>query len=185
MLPISLNPSEIKFTFTTSPGPGGQNVNKVATAVQLRFNVLHSPSLPEAVLNGSAEQSRAVGEVSTIEDYKLRLLEQDIQDNAANATRFLVLGRQCSPPTGDDRTSLMISVADKAGALHQAIDAFRRFKINLTKIESRPSKRKAWEYFFFIDCAGHYQDAKVAKAIKLLGAHCNFVKILGSYPNVD
>ncbi len=127
----------------------------------------------------------AIGGALAAEKYKLNLLAEGIQDNAANATRFLVLGRQCSPPTGDDRTSLMISVADKAGALHEAIAAFRKQKINMTKIESRPSKRKAWEYFFFIDCAGHYQDAKVAKAIKLLGAHCNFVKILGSYPNVD
>jgi chorismate mutase/prephenate dehydratase len=119
------------------------------------------------------------------EKYKLSILERDIQDNATNSTRFLVLGRQCSPPTGDDRTSLMVSVADKSGALHQAIAAFRKFKINMTKIESRPSKRKAWEYFFFIDCDGHFQDAKVAKAIKLLGTHCNFVKILGSYPNTD
>ena len=119
------------------------------------------------------------------EKYKLPILERDIQDNAANATRFLVLGRQCSPPTGDDRTSLMISVSDKVGALHEAIAAFRRFKINMTKIESRPSKRKAWEYFFFIDCDGHAQDKKVASAIKILGKHCNFVKILGSYPNTD
>ena len=96
------------------------------------------------------------------EKYGLQILEQDIQDNAANATRFLVLGRQCSPPTGDDRTSLMVSVSDKVGALHEAIAAFRRFKINMTKIESRPSKRKAWEYFFFIDCDGHAQDKKVA-----------------------
>ena len=127
----------------------------------------------------------AIGGTLVAEKYKLNVLEQDIQDNAANATRFLVLGRQCSPPTGDDRTSLMISVADKSGALHSAIAAFRRFKINLTKIESRPSKRKAWEYFFFIDCQGHAEDKKVAKAIKLLADHCNFVKILGSYPNVD
>src|ERR1017187_3468023 len=113
------------------------------------------------------------------------LAAQDIQDTSVNVTRCIVLGRQCSPPTGADRTSLMISVADRAGALHQAIAVFRKFKINLTKIESRPSKRRAWEYFFFIDCAGHFQDAKVAKAIHHLGRHCNFVKILGSYPNVD
>ena len=119
------------------------------------------------------------------EKYKLPILEKDIQDNAANATRFLVLGRQCSPPTGNDRTSLMISVADKSGALHEAIAAFRKFKINMTKIESRPSKRKAWADFFFIDCDGHAQDKKVAGAIGILGKHCNFVKILGSYPNTD
>jgi chorismate mutase/prephenate dehydratase len=139
----------------------------------------------------SPEQSKkpvATGAITSLlaaEKYKLRILEQDIQDNAANATRFLVLGRQCSPPTGDDRTSLMVSVSDKVGALHEAIAAFRKFKINLTKIESRPSKRKAWEYFFFIDCDGHAQDKKVAKAIQQLGTHCNFVKTLGSYPNVD
>jgi len=95
------------------------------------------------------------------------------------------LGRQCGPPTGHDRTSLMISVTDKVGALHEALAAFRRAKINLTKIESRPSKRKAWEYFFFIDCDGHAQDKKVARAIQNLGEHCNFVKILGSYPNAE
>jgi chorismate mutase / prephenate dehydratase len=133
----------------------------------------------------STEQVAAITGLLAAEKYGLRILEQDIQDNAANATRFLVLGRQCSPPTGDDRTSLMVSVSDKVGALHEAIAAFRKFKINMTKIESRPSKRKAWEYFFFIDCDGHAQDKKVAGAIKILGKHCNFVKILGSYPNTD
>jgi chorismate mutase / prephenate dehydratase len=144
-----------------------------------------SSNARSAELAAQEKNSAALGGILAAEKYGLRILEQDIQDNAANATRFLVLGRQCSPPTGDDRTSLMVSVADKSGALHQAIAAFRRFKINMTKIESRPSKRKAWEYFFFIDCAGHYQDAKLTKAIKQLGEHCNFVKILGSYPNVD
>ncbi len=144
-----------------------------------------SSNARSAELASKEKFSASLGGVLAAEKYGLRILEQDIQDNAANATRFLVLGRQCSPPTGDDRTSLMVSVADKSGALHSAIAAFRKFKINMTKIESRPSKRKAWEYFFFIDCAGHYQDAKVAKAIAVLGEHCNFVKILGSYPNVD
>ena len=127
----------------------------------------------------------AIASELAAEKYHLPVLERDIQDNAANATRFLVLGRQCSPPTGHDRTSLMISVTDKVGALHEALASFRRAKINLTKIESRPSKRKAWEYFFFIDCDGHAEDKKVAKAIKNLGEHCNFVKILGSYPNAE
>jgi chorismate mutase/prephenate dehydratase len=144
-----------------------------------------SSNARSAELAAKEKGAAAIGGLLAAEKYRLQVLEQDIQDNAANATRFLVLGRQCSPPTGDDRTSLMLSVADKAGALHQAIAAFRRFKINLTKIESRPSKRKAWEYFFFIDCQGHAQDKKVSKAIELLGTHCNFVKILGSYPNVD
>lgn len=144
-----------------------------------------SSNARSAELAAKDKSAAAVTGFLAAEKYGLVILEQDIQDNAANATRFLVLGRQCSPPTGKDRTSLMVSVSDKVGALHEAIAAFRRYKINMTKIESRPSKRKAWEYFFFIDCDGHAQDKKVAKAIQLLGGHCNFVKILGSYPNAE
>jgi chorismate mutase/prephenate dehydratase len=144
-----------------------------------------SSNARSAELAAREKSTAAIAGVLAAEKYGLRVLETDIQDNADNATRFLVLGRQCSPPTGDDRTSLMLSVADKAGALHEAIAAFRRYKINMTKIESRPSKRKAWEYFFFIDCEGHAQDRKVARAIQLLGQHCNFVKVLGSYPNME
>src|SRR5881398_1411013 len=109
----------------------------------------------------------------------------EIIETSSNATRFLVLGRQCSPATGHDRTSLMISLVDKVGALHRALAAFRRYRINMTKIESRPSKRKAWEYFFFIDCDGHVSDHKVAKAISELEQQCSFVKVLGSYPNAE
>ena len=144
-----------------------------------------SSNARSAELAAKGKFAGALGGVLAAEKYGLKVLAQDIQDNSVNVTRFIVLGRQCSPPTGDDRTSLMLSVADKAGALYEAIAAFRKFKINMTKIESRPSKRKAWEYFFFIDCAGHCQDVKVAKAIEHLGQHCNFVKILGSYPNVE
>lgn len=144
-----------------------------------------SSNARSAELASRDREAAAVTGYLAAEKYGLQILEQDIQDNAANATRFLVLGRQCSPPTAQDRTSLMISVTDKVGALHEALASFRRAKINLTKIESRPSKRKAWEYFFFIDCDGHAQDKKVARAIHNLGEHCNFVKILGSYPNAE
>jgi chorismate mutase/prephenate dehydratase len=142
-----------------------------------------SSNARSAELAAKERFAAAIAGALAAEKYNVPILEQDIQDSAANATRFLVLGRQCSPPTGNDRTSLMVSITDKVGALHSAIAAFRRYRINMTKIESRPSKRKAWEYFFFIDCDGHMEDRRVAKAIKLLGEHCNFVKILGSYPN--
>ena len=144
-----------------------------------------SSNARSAELAAKEKSSAAIAGILAAEKYNLRVLEWDIQDNAANATRFLVLGRQCSPPTGQDRTSLMISITDKVGALHNALTAFRRYRINMTKIESRPSKRKAWEYFFFIDCDGHVEDRKVANAIHLLGEHCNFVKVLGSYPNAE
>ena len=144
-----------------------------------------SSNARSAELAAREKHSAAIGGMLAAEKYGLPVLAEDIQDNAASATRFLVLGRQCSPPTGNDRTSLMLSVADQAGALHGAIAAFRRHRISLAKIESRPSQRKAREYFLFIDCEGHAQDGKVARAIRLLSGHCNFVKVLGSYPNMD
>ena len=127
--------------------------------------------------------SAAIAGVLCSEKYKLPVVEHDIQDNAANATRFLVLGRECSPPTGNDRTSIMFIIADKVGALHDSLAPLRLHKINMTKIESRPSKRRAWHYFFFVDIYGHQQDNTVEKAIKLLEQQCAFVKILGSFPN--
>ena len=144
-----------------------------------------SSNARSAELAAGERNAAALAGQLAAEKYQLPVLEPDIQDNAANATRFLVLGRQCSPATGHDRTSIMISLADQVGALHRALAPFRRFRINMTKIESRPSKRKAWEYFFFIDCDGHQNDRKLARAITLLGEHCSYVKVLGSYPNSE
>lgn len=129
--------------------------------------------------------SGAIASALAAERYELNLWEADIQDSSANATRFLVLGRQCSPSTGHDRTSIMFSIADEVGALHRALAPLRRYRLNMTKIESRPSRRKAWEYFFFVDVDGHRNDSKVGKAIDQLTHHCSFVKVLGSYPNTE
>ena len=79
----------------------------------------------------------------------------------------------------------MFSIIDEVGALYRALAPFRRYRINMTKIESRPSKRKAWEYFFFVDCDGHMSEGKLKKAIMLLHEHCSYVKVLGSYPNSE
>jgi chorismate mutase/prephenate dehydratase len=144
-----------------------------------------SSNARSAELAARERGSAAIAGMMASEKYGLPVLEQDIQDNPANATRFFVLGRQCSPPTGHDRTSLMVIIPDKVGALHHALATFRRRRINLTKIESRPSKRKAWEYVFFIDCDGHAQDRKVAKVIEALAEECPFLKVLGSYPNAE
>lgn len=127
----------------------------------------------------------AIAGLLAAETYGLPVLEHNVQDNAENATRFLVLGRQSPPRSGRDRTSAMFCIADRVGALHGAIAPFRKYRINMTKIESRPSKRKAWEYYFFVDCDGHIQDPKVAKALDDLSQHCVFVKVLGSYPNTE
>jgi chorismate mutase/prephenate dehydratase len=135
----------------------------------------------------AAKQPRSAAIASALAAQRcgLRILEAGIQDNSENATRFLVLGRQGSPPTHQDRTSIVFSIAHEVGALHRALAPFRRFRINMTKIESRPSKRKAWEYFFFVDCDGHVENPRVARALHHLSEHCNFVRVLGSYPNSD
>ena len=138
-----------------------------------------------AELAGENANAVAIASALAAERCKLRILQADIQDNSENVTRFLVLGRQIGPPTGQDRTSLMLSIAHEVGALHRALAAFRRFRLNMTKIESRPSKRKAWEYYFFVDCDGHMDDKRVAKAIDVLNEHCNLVKVLGSYPKSE
>ena len=131
------------------------------------------------------KNTAAIAGLLAAQKYDLPVLESGVQDNSTNVTRFFVLGRQCSPATGRDRTSLMFSIRDEVGALHRALAPFRRYKLNMTKIESRPSKRKAWEYFFFVDCDGHATDKKVARAISELEKHCAFVKVLGSYPNAE
>ena len=141
-----------------------------------------SSNARSAELAAREKGTAAIAGVLAAEKYGVRVLEHDIQDNAANATRFLVLGRQCSPSTGKDRTSIMFSLPDRAGSLHRALGPFHRKRINMTRIESRPSKRKAWEYFFFVDCEGHVTDRKVAGALQLLGDFCSYVKVLGSYP---
>jgi chorismate mutase / prephenate dehydratase len=141
-----------------------------------------SSNARSAELAAGRRNSAAIAGLLAAKKYKLPILEQDIQDNLQNVTRFLVLGRQCSPPTRRDRTSLMFSIPHRVGSLHHALTAFRRFRINMTRIESRPSKRRAWEYFFFVDCDGHFQDAKVAKALRRLQEQGAFVKVLGSYP---
>ncbi len=144
-----------------------------------------SSNARSAELAASAKNAGAIAGLLAAEKYSIPVLEHNIQDNPSNATRFLVLGRQSPPRSGRDRTSLMFCIADRPGALHGAIAPFRRYRINMTKIESRPSKRKAWEYYFFVDCDGHVQDPRVAKTLDELGRHCVFVKVLGSYPNTE
>ena len=99
-------------------------------------------------------------------------------------TRFLVIGHQDLPPTGDDRTSLMFALKDQPGVLYDALAPFARYGINMSRIESRPSRRKAWEYLFFIDLVGHRGEENVAEALKTLSESCQFMKVLGSYPRV-
>lgn len=114
--------------------------------------------------------------------YDLHFVERSIEDSRRNFTRFLVISHDSPPKTGKDKTSIMFSVKDKPGALFDILTPFNRARINLSKIESRPSKRKAWEYIFFVDMEGHFEDRKLKKAFEEMKDNCLFIKVLGSYP---
>lgn len=129
--------------------------------------------------------SAALASVLAAKVYGLKIVKANIQDIAHNTTRFLVISKQDVPQTGHDRTSVMFSIKDKVGALHAMLTPFFKNKINLTKIESRPSKKKAWDYYFFVDIEGHREDKNVKKALEQLDGMCNFLKVVGSYPVAD
>jgi len=114
--------------------------------------------------------------------YGLKVAASQIEDNPNNYTRFLVLGRQGAERTGRDKTSILFSVSHAPGTLFQGLQAFYEKGINLTRIESRPTKGKPWEYIFFIDFEGHATDLHIAEALDELKQHVLFMKILGSYP---
>ena len=99
-----------------------------------------------------------------------------------NITRFLVMGQASPAATGRDKTALMVSIKDRVGALHDMMELFAREEINLTTIQSRPSRRKAWSYFFYIEMEGHADDPNVSAALKGLEKQDSDVKVLGSWP---
>jgi chorismate mutase / prephenate dehydratase len=114
--------------------------------------------------------------------YDLKVVRERIEDQVNNFTRFLVIGKKLADKSGDDKTSLMFSVKDEVGILYRMLEPFSKRGINLSKIESRPLKKKAWEYIFFLDLVGHISDPEVAEAVQELKGCCQFVKVLGSYP---
>ncbi len=129
--------------------------------------------------NSAAIASAAAGEL-----YGLRTLASNIEDDPNNTTRFLIIGRQNPEATSADRTSIVCSAPQggEAGALFRLLEPFARGNINLSKIESRPSRRAVWDYNFFVDIEGHQSDAAVAAALDELRGRAGFFKILGSYP---
>ncbi len=131
----------------------------------------------------ASEGAAALGGRLAAELAGLEVLDEAIQDRATNTTRFLVIGEKTCPPTGNDRTSILFSVHDRPGSLVAALKAFDSFEINMSKIESRPSKQKDWEYIFYVDLAGHCENGQVSSALEELEKHCSLVKLLGSYPD--
>ncbi|HEX5035860.1 MAG TPA: prephenate dehydratase [bacterium] len=119
------------------------------------------------------------------EVYGLKVVKRHIEDNPNNMTRFWVIGKKFPPKSGNDKTSILFSVKDEVGILYRMLEPFWKNRINLTKIESRPLKKKAWEYIFFLDMDGHYDEKRVKDAIQGLDRRCLFLKLLGSYPKAN
>jgi len=147
-------------------------------------SILESTSTAKAAELASVDdEAAAIASELAAKIYDLRFFEKNIEDIKHNYTRFLVISKEFPPKTGRDKTSIMFSIKDRPGALYDILSPFKRAKINLTKIESRPSKRKAWEYIFFVDMEGHIDDKKVRKAVDTMKENCLYIKILGSYPH--
>lgn len=124
----------------------------------------------------------AVASDRAAEIYGMKVLAKEIEDNPKNFTRFFVLSKQDSPPSGNDKTSIVFSVKHKPGALYKALAEFAVRGINLTKIESRPTRQKPWEYNFYLDFEGHCEDQVLRETLKNLEEVSLFVRVLGSYP---
>lgn len=151
-------------------------------------------NLPDAVLTEvsstteAAERctrephSGAMASRLAAERYGLDILEENVEDFSDNITRFLVLGNQEPKPTGDDKTSILFAIRDRVGALYDSLRPLGAHGVNLTFIESRPSRRKNWDYYFFLDFLGHISDSDVQQALEELSEHCQVVRIMGSYP---
>ena len=140
----------------------------------------------EIVSNNANEEGIAcIASPVAAHEYGLKVLGNSIEDNPNNTTRFIVIARHEAKPTSKDKTSIAFAIKDKPGGLHDILVPFKKARINLTKIESRPSKKKAWNYYFFLDLAGHRDEARIANALKALEKHCTFLKVLGSYPKAD
>jgi chorismate mutase/prephenate dehydratase len=130
----------------------------------------------------------AIANTVAAEVYGLAVLAEGIEDSARNYTRFFILGRSAPPPTGKDKTSILFSVPHEAGALIRALAAFEKYDLNLTMIQSRPTKLTPWEYVFFVDVSGHVEepgDSRLRRALKAFQDRCLFVRVLGSYPATE
>ncbi len=146
---------------------------------------LEASSTAEAARQAAAhpEDSAAIAHEGAAQMYGLNVLARAIEDWTLNMTRFLVIAKEhVGKPTGRDKTSLMCWVKDEVGALYGVLLPFKEYGINLTKIESFPSRRRLWEYVFFVDLQGHMKDEPVRQAIEKARALCKELKILGSFP---
>ena len=151
----------------------------------------HSPHLPVVETSSTASAAEtaasepgaaAIASELAASLYGLNILQRRIEDHPNNLTRFLVIGRKATAPTAADKTSILFSIKDRVGALHRMLLPFADHEVNLTKIESRPSKQRVWEYVFYVDFEGNAGEPRVQRALETLRDECIFLKVLGSYP---
>lgn len=141
-----------------------------------------SSTAAAAELAAQEEAAAAIASDLAARLYDLKVVAARIEDNPHNFTRFLIIGQRGCPPTGRDKTSILFAIRDRVGALYRMLEPFAKGQINLTKIESRPSRYRVWEYIFYVDFEGHAEEAHVREALERLREECLFLKILGSYP---
>lgn len=173
-----------------------EEIRKVCTHPQILSQCrdwlrAHLPNAAQIETASSGEGARmaaadrtvaAIGPELAAKMHNLPILMRRIEDQKDNITRFLIIGHQSPPPSGNDKTSIMFSIKDEPGALKRLLTPFSERGINMTKIESRPSRRRAWDYIFFVDMRGHMTDPKIVAAIEDLKPLTTFMRILGSYP---
>ncbi len=146
-------------------------------------DITEADSTTDAVQKARREKhSAAIASETAASLYMMNVLASNIEDFSGNITRFLVIGKEFSGKTRRDQTSVIISIKDRIGALQDILGYFTESGINLTRIESRPSKKKAWDYLFFLDFIGHKDDNKIRKVLSDLEKESVFLKVLGSYP---
>ncbi len=164
------------------PQPFGQARRWLSEHLPLAECVEVASTARAAEMAAKEEGAAAIAGGMASEEFGLPILAASIQDSSTNVTRFFVVGKKPARPSGRDKTSVMFAVRDQPGALVLALEPFRSAGISLTRIESRPSKRRPWEYHFFADFAGHVDDAVVAGALSGLAEVCSSTRVLGSYP---
>ncbi|MDZ4202806.1 MAG: prephenate dehydratase [Gallionella sp.] len=141
-----------------------------------------SSNADAARLAAAESYAASVGGVQAAEHFRLKVLAENIEDDSRNTTRFLVLGNQDVSPSGNDKTSLVLSAPNRPGAVHDLLMPLAKYGVSMTKLESRPARSGLWEYVFYMDIEGHQTDAKIAQALEDLKQVAAFVKVLGSYP---
>ncbi|MFT7560742.1 MAG: chorismate mutase/prephenate dehydratase [Flavobacteriales bacterium] len=151
----------------------------------------HYPNAEKIAVSSNSEAAKrvkgewnaaAIAGETAAELYGLAVFAKNIEDQPDNSTRFLIIGDEDVGPSGDDKTSIMVSTKNQPGALHDILEPFHRRGIDLTRVETRPSKNGVWNYVFFIDFAGHIADENVASALDEVDSNASDVRILGSYP---